>query len=42
MILQLQAKIHGKGNLRVLTTTHAILGLFKEPFFPLNLQANPL
>ena len=34
MILQLQAKVHGLGNLRVLTTTYAILSLFKEPFFP--------
>ena len=34
MILQLQAKVHGLGNLGVLTTTYAILSLFKEPFFP--------
>ena len=34
MILQLQAKVHGLGNLRVLSTTYAILSLFKDPFFP--------
>ena len=34
MILQLQAKVHVLGNLGVLTTTYAILSLFKDPFFP--------
>ena len=33
MILQLQAKVHGLGNLRVLTYTYPIFSRFEATFF---------